>query len=172
MAEAARASAAGGDHDTARWRCHTRLEQFDAAGNLTAVDEVAGNLLMFGGASALWGRLTGDTSVAVFSAANARLGVGDGTAAEAATQNDLQGATKTRKGMDATYPQHNDGTVDGAQTVTFRSTFGPDDANHDWSEWGVFNDPATGRMLNRKVHDFGRKAQGTTWALTVTISLA
>jgi hypothetical protein len=38
----------------------------------------------------------------------------------------------------------------------------------------VANSPTagTGRALNRKVESLGTKASGTTWALTVTLSIA
>jgi hypothetical protein len=76
--------------------------------------------------------------------------------------------------MEATYPIHADGTGSGAASIMFRSVFGSGDANWVWAEWGTFNSPtaATGRMLNRKVQALGTKASGTTWTLTVTLSLA
>lgn len=104
-------------------------------------------------------------AVTPFNNANANLGVGDGTAAFAVTQTDLQGTNKLRKAMDAGYP-----TRSGNQ-LTFRSTFGGTEANFAWNEWGVFN-AATGRvMMNRKVESLGTKASGATWVLTVTITL-
>ena len=36
----------------------------------------------------------------------------------------------------------------------------------------MFNGSSGGRMLNRKVEALGTKASGTTWALTVTLSIA
>jgi hypothetical protein len=76
--------------------------------------------------------------------------------------------------MDATYPQHTDGTTSGAASIVFKSTFGTSDANYAWAEWGVFNSPtaATGRMLNRKVESLGTKSAAATWVITVTLSLA
>lgn len=104
-------------------------------------------------------------TVTPFNNANANLGVGDGTSAFSATQTDLQGTNKVRKGMDAGYPTRN------VNQLTFRSTFGGADANFAWNEWGVFNAASGGTMMNRKVESLGTKASGATWILTVTITL-
>lgn len=158
--------------DVVRWRCRTRLEKYAEDGGLVEVVTRDGNLLMYGGASALWHRLIGGTAVVAYSEANAHIGVGDGSAATAATQTDLQGATKFRKPMAAGYPSHADGTTAGAQQLVFRSVFGPTEANFTWAEWAIFNASAAGRMLNRKVEALGTKAAGATWTYTVTLSLA
>lgn len=97
-----------------------------------------------------------------FTNANARIGVGNGTTAFAAAQTDLQGASKLRKGMDATYPQRT------ANVIVFRATFGSAEANFDWEEFGIFNAAAAGTMLNRKVQAMGSKVAGQVWELTVT----
>lgn len=140
-----------------------------------------GNLLMYGGASCQWqtlignGTTTAGQALTYFSNAQAAIGVGDSTTAAAATQTDLQAATnKLRKAMDASYPSHTDGTTSGAASIQFKATFGSTDANFAWQEWGVFNSAtaATGRMLNRKVESLGTKASGTSWVMTVTLSLA
>ncbi|MGI5293162.1 hypothetical protein ACQEVF_58990 [Nonomuraea polychroma] len=165
-----------GRHDAARWRCHWKLEKFrgDDTGPAAVPFEVIereGNLLMYGGVSALWHRLTGGTTVTAFDAANARIGVGDGTAAADALHTDLQGASTLRKGMDATYPQHADGVGAAASTVTFRATFSTAEANFVWAEWGIFNAVAGGRMLNRKVEALGEKTSAASWVFTVQLSL-
>jgi len=103
--------------------------------------------------------------VTPFNAANAYLGVGNGTTAFASTQTDLQGSSKVRKAMDAGYP------VRSGNQITFRATFGNADANFAWEEWGIFNAPSGGVMLNRKVESLGTKGSGATWILTVTITL-
>ena len=188
-------------HDAQLWRCHTRLDKF--AGEIDyalpghdnglavtesgliveAFDtvEVAGNLLVIGGASVQWqtlignGTTTAGQALTFFNNANAAIGVGNGTTAAADTQTDLAGASKFRKAMDATYPQHTDTTgTAGSKSITFRSTFATTDANFAWEEWGIFNSAtlATGRMLNRKVETLGTKTSAATWVLTVTLSLA
>lgn len=168
-----------------QWQVKWSVEKYDgdwtaeeieaglAADALTEVIEREGNLLVYGGASALWERLIG-TSVTAFDNTNSYLGVGDSTTAAAATQTDLQAATnKLRKAMDATYPQHTDGTGASSNAqIVYRSTYGSSDANFAWQEWALFNASTAGRMLNRKVESLGTKASGTTWVLTVTLSLA
>ncbi len=120
----------------------------------------------------MWHRLTGGTTVAAFSNANATIGVGDSATAAAAGQTDLIAATnKLRKGMDATYPIHTDGVVTGSESIQFRSTFGASEANFVWNEWAIFNSVAGGRMLNRRVENSGTKTTGS-WSITVTITLS
>jgi hypothetical protein len=72
-------------------------------------------------------------AVTAFDNANAHLGVGDGTAVFAKTQTDLQGVSKARKAMHATYPQR------AANVLTFQATFGTAEANFVWGVWGTFN---------------------------------
>ncbi len=105
-------------------------------------------------------------AVTAFNAANAYLGVGNGVTAFAAAQTDLQGASKTRKGMDATYP-----TV-AASVITARSTFATTDANHAWDEVGFFNASIAGTMLVRWVQALGTKTSAMSSQLTATITLS
>ena len=190
--DAATLHADANPYDVLRWRAVWKVEKYNgdwtpeqiAAGLAPAPYEVIereGNLLMYGGVSCLWQALIGNgtgtagQALTYFNNANAAIGVGDSTTAAAATQTDLQAATnKLRKAMDATYPQHTDATSSGAASIVFKSTFGSSDANFAWQEWIVANSPTagTGRALNRKVESLGTKASGTTWALTVTLSIA
>ncbi len=170
-------------HDPIKWRATWRLEKYwgdDIGPDAVAYDviEREGNLLMHGGASALWQMLIGNGTTSAgqpltyFNAANAYLGVGDSAAAAAATQTDLQAATnKLRKAMDSTFPQHTDGTSPANSTITFRSTFATGDANFAWNEWAIFNAASGGRMLNRKVESLGTKTSAASWVLTVTLTL-
>lgn len=105
-------------------------------------------------------------AVTAFNTANAHICVGNGTAAFAATQTDLQGASKARKAMDATYPQVAGGVM------TFRSTFGTADANFAWEELAVANASAAGTIMNREVENNGTKATSETKQVTYTITLA
>lgn len=138
------------------------------------VDEREGNLLMTAGANALWTALSGG-AVSAFSSANAAIGVGDNTTASAATQTNLLALTNAvRQGMAAGYP-----AVSGNQ-IQFQAIFGGTSANFTWNEWAVFNSlgtgapPTGGIMLNRAVPSggLGSKASGSTWTLTVTLSLS
>lgn len=117
------------------------------------------------GRDALAACIVGEAEM-MFDNDNAHLGVGDSTTAFAAAQTDLQAASNAfRKAMDETFPKR-DGNV-----LTFRSTFLTDDANFAWHEWGIFNAPSGGTMLNRKVQGLGTKANDTSWRLTATITV-
>jgi hypothetical protein len=160
-------------HDATRWHAHIRLEKRrDGEDEPYEVIERDGNLLVTNGRNLLWKGLRGD-AITAFSAANARLGVGDSSTAEAITQTDLQAATnKLRKAMDSGWPKV--GTADGLATdnlMQFQATFGTSEANCAWAEWGTFN-AASGStsMLNRKVEALGTKSSGS-WTLTTTLTL-
>lgn len=99
-----------------------------------------------------------------FSAANARLGVGNGTTTFAVGQTDLQGASKFRKGMDTGYPAIT------PPKLTFKSTFAQNEANFPWNEWGIFNAASGGVMLNRVVESNGTKQSNQTWVLEVEVT--
>lgn len=79
----------------------------------------------------------------VFNSANAYIGAGNGTTAVSAAHTDLQGASKTRKAMNATFPSRS------GQTVTWKSDFASGDANYSWEEMAVFNASTSGVMLCR-----------------------
>lgn len=108
------------------------------------------------------GAITGTGSM--FNNANSKIGVGNGTTAFAASQTDLIGTSKLRKGMDATYP-----TV-AANVVTFKTTFAPAEANFAWQEWGIFNAASSGVMLSRVVQANGTKLSNQTWTLEVQVT--
>lgn len=186
------------EHDEVKWHAKWQVQKFDntdleaagidveepdwasiekalAEGKFAPTETIdrEGNLLVYGGASALWDLLIGAGTVAAFTNAVAHIGVGNSATAAAATQTDLVGASKDRQPMEATYPQHTDGT--GASTnadIVFRSVWGTAEGNFAWEEWGVFNAAAAGRMLNRKVESLGTKTSAATWTLTVTLTLA
>ena len=106
-----------------------------------------------------------DTSPTFFDNTNAYIGVGNGTGVFGATQTDLQGASKFRQGMEATYPTR------AANALTFRSLVGTADANYRWEEWAVFNAAAAGDMLNRKVEYLGEKTSFQSWQITVVLTI-
>jgi hypothetical protein len=174
-------------HEPVQWRCHTKVEKYWGEAPLEAresgllvpydVDEREGNVLVIGGASALWQRLIG-TAVTAFDNTNARLGVGNSTTAAADTQTDLQAAAgaanRQANAMEAGYPQHTDSTgTAGSKSIAYRASFATGEANFAWNEWCVANGvPGVGRMLNRKQEALGTKTSAATWVLTVTLSLA
>ena len=168
--------------DHMEWRTVATLEKYDdedafKRGECASVEVHEGNLAVQGGWSNLWqclignGTGTGSQTLTYFNNANAHIGVGDSSTAAAASQTDLVAATnKTRIAMDATYPQHTDGTSAGALVITFRVTAGSGVANFAWNEWGIFNASTGQRMLNRKVFTGGTKASGAVWVFTVTLT--
>jgi hypothetical protein len=121
-------------------------------------------------AAAIIGNDTGtaDQALTTYNNARAALGVGNSTTAFSAAHTDLQGASKLRKAMEATFP-----TI-ATNVLTFKSTFGTTDANFAWEEIGVFNSvtAATGTMLCRVVQNHGTKASGDTWVLTHAVTVA
>lgn len=177
-------------HDVLKWNCKTEIfarKPVNERGDLEPLTERRlifedeGNLVMFGGVSALWemamgnGTTTADQALTYYNNARAALGVGDSATAAAGTQNDLQAATnKLRKGMNATFPQHTDGLTSTNINWVFESTFGTSEANWAWAEWAIFNSAtaATGRMLNRKVVGMGTKVNTIGWDLRITVSIA
>jgi hypothetical protein len=106
-----------------------------------------------------------DDSFTPFDNSNAYLGSGDDDTAFNASQTDLIGSNKLRKGMEVGYPQRTD------NVLTFRSLFGTSEANWDWLEWGVFNDASAGVMLSRKAENLGTKTSAQSWLLTATLTV-
>lgn len=163
-------------HQSIVWHCRTELEKFD--GNDLSVppvdvEVVEGNLLVAGGANALFHRLIGGTTVAAFSNANSYIEVSNSTTAATAADASMPG-TVSRKPMEATYPLHTDGTAT-ASTLVFRSVWPDADALFVWNSWGIFNASTAGRMLNRKVQSFNSgvaKPATQSWRLSCTLSLA
>ena len=100
--------------------------------------------------------------------ANAALGVGDSTAAFAATQTDLQAATnKYRQVMDSGFP-----TISG-NVLTFQITVANANANFNWQEIGVFNSATlgAGTMFNRFLSSIGTKPNTQSWQLQVIVTV-
>jgi len=128
---------------------------------------VPGNILLNEGINLLWTLACGGSGTP-WNSANAYIGVGDGTTAEAATQTGLQGTNKAYKAMDSGYP-----TYGSNQQAKWQSTFGSADANFTWNEITVANGSSdTATNLNRKVQNLGTKASGTTWIAQLTITLS
>lgn len=108
-------------------------------------------------------------SLTTFANASAHIGVGGGasaTTAFAIAQTDLQGASKTRKACDSTYPSR------ASNVLTARATFATGDANYTWDEFALFNASSSGVMLHRGVSTaFFVKNSSTTAVLTTTLTL-
>ena len=158
------------------WKIRWCVEKYanEEAFKANALDDCIideGNLIVYGGYSALWDLLIGAANVSAFNNSNAHIGVGDDDTSAAIGQTDLQAVSNTfYSPMASTYPQHTDGTGESNASLVFRSTFGADDANFAWEEWGIFNASTSGRMLNRRVAVLGTKANPAIWTFTVTLS--
>jgi len=123
---------------------------------------IKGNILLNDGIGLLWdlGIGVGGTD---FGNANARIGVGDSTTAEDATQTGLQGTNTAYQTMYTGYP------LRSGTSVTWKAVFDGTSANFDWNEFVVDNGTTA---LNRKVSAQGTKASGQTWTIEVTITLS
>jgi hypothetical protein len=126
-----------------------------------------GNVALNEGLQLLINLIAGTGTGTPWNAANAYLGVGDGTTAESANQTGLQGTNKQYKAMDSGYPQRTN------QTCEWRATFGADDANFAWNEFTVANGNSDAAVnLNRKVVSKGTKSSGETWTLSLQITFS
>jgi hypothetical protein len=104
-----------------------------------------------------------------WSATNCRVGVGNSNTAAAASQTDLQGASKRFELVDS--------VVVSGQTLTAVATFQGSDGNFAWEEWGIDQGTADGTtvtapLLNRKVQVMGTKASPAVWVLTASITVS
>ena len=157
----------GGPKGFSPWHTTYKLEKYSDGKLDREPDETIefeGNLLMNAGINVLLDLLIGAAGTD-FDATNGHLGVGNSSTAAAATQTDLQGASKARVIVDAL------ASISG-QTLTFVATFGSAVANFAWEEVGIFNASSGGTMLSRRVSSLGTKASGATWVLTVTLTIS
>lgn len=161
--------------DTATWQPHVHVAKWHDSADHEAgvapdeIAEAAGNLLLNAGITRLLNLLVGAGGQA-FDATHCRVAVGDSSTAAAASQTDLQAATNK-------YYKLVDSVNVSAQTATIVATFGTADGNFAWNEWGIDVGTASGStvtapMLNRKVASLGTKASGSTWVITVTITIS
>lgn len=125
------------------------------------------NLLLNEGINLLLDLLIGAGGTA-FNNGNSYIGVGDSsTAASAADPGLLASSNKSYKAMETSYPSRS------GQTVTWRSIWGSSDGNFAWNEWTIANGNSNASTnLNRKVASLGTKASGSSWTLTVTITVS
>lgn len=154
--------------EKAKWKPKWTIEKYDGNMNLYDTEEIEGNLLLNEGIEEFMKAACGISGAVPFNNANAHIGVGDGTTAANASQTGLLGTNQTYMPMDATFPK-----VEG-QTVTFRSTFGPNDGNHAWREFTVSNGSSnSAKNLNRKVESALRtKANPDTWVIQLQITIS
>ena len=124
------------------------------------------NIILDTGANEMLKLIGGVSGAVAFSAANAKIYVGDDATAEAASQTGVLATTnKAYAAMDSGYP-----LVSG-RTIVFRASFDDSTANFAWRESAVTNGSGVGAIsMNRKVSSLGTKVTGT-WTLQITISL-
>jgi len=119
------------------------------------------------GINAIWTLVCGGSETA-FNSSNAHICVGDGTAAEDASQTGPQGTNYTYLPMDSGYP-----TYGSDQKSVFKATADGNTANHGWQEFLIANGNTTSaKYINRKVSDKGTKPSGETWVVQVELSLS
>ncbi len=153
--------------ETAKWKPVWTITKFnEGESEPYEVVTIEGNVLLNEGINAIWGVLSGDSSVPAYNNANAHIGVGDDNTASDATQTGLLGSNKAYMAMDTGYPSY------GSQQIKFKSTFGTDSGNFSWNEFTVSNtSDDNGANLNRLVSTQGTKTQGQVWQCELTISL-
>jgi len=130
---------------------------------LVGMAEGEGNILLNGGIDVMWSLICGDGTATAYDASHARIGVGNGSDAEDATQTSLQGTSTAFSTMDNGYPVYGSN-----QKAVFQASFDEDEANFTWNEWCVDNGTT---LMNRKVENLGTKTTGT-WTLQVEITLS
>lgn len=157
------------------WEVHWRVEKFlsktldDVLSSGEKPYEVCTdvqNIILDTGANEMLKLIGGVSGAVAFSAANAKIYVGDDATAEAASQTGVLATTnKAYAAMDSGYP-----SVSG-RTIVFRASFDDSSANFAWRESAVTNGSGVGAIsMNRKVSSLGTKVTGT-WTLQITISL-
>ena len=157
------------------WEVHWRVEKFlsktldDVLSSGEKPYEVCSdvqNIILDTGANEMLKLIGGVSGAVAFSAANAKIYVGDDATAEAASQTGVLATTnKAYAAMDSGYP-----SVSG-RTIVFRASFDDATANFAWRESAVTNGSGVGAIsMNRKVSSLGTKVTGT-WTLQITISL-
>lgn len=166
--------------EKANWHPHWKLDKY--MGDFNSESEIVkagikpyetvefdGNCLLNEGINAAMWPLICGTGGTAFSEANSYLGVGDSSTGAAATQTGLQAAVnKYYQAVDTGYP-----TVGTNQQAVWKATIAGANANFAWNEVTVANgnsDASTN--LNRVVQALGTKAEGTTWVLTLTVTLS
>ena len=140
------------------------------------------NMLVQGGWAALLGGIAGTPITTLFGAANGRIGIGTATTAPAWTDTYL--TADTGSASTTSWYQLVDSapvvvTSSSPATLELTATFGPDDANFAWNEFGADNGSASGACLNGLPGGYvlinhgtsaqGTKTSGETWVATATI---
>jgi hypothetical protein len=131
------------------------------------VSSFKGNCLCNEGINEILTIIGSDSSGTKYDNTNAYLivGTGDGAATADDTESDFTAGVV--EGMESSYP-----TYGTSQKITWKASYGSDDANQAWNEFGVLNASTSGKLLNRKVSDQGTKTSGQTWELSLEITFS
>lgn len=145
-----------------------RIEKFHADDDLTRatpyeVVDTEPNLLLTAGANLMWTLLSGGSGT-VYNASNARIAVGSGTTAAAASDTTLQ--TQHTGGRQ----QVTGAPVIATNTITYQASFGTSVANGEWREIGLVNHASAGVLFNRLVTNMGTKTNQATWIASLTLA--
>lgn len=157
-----------------------KSEDHEAGLSPDEVLKVQENLLVTGGINLMLNLLcnttfnTGLSGFTTYGSGTAVLRVGDSSTAATSGDSNLNASSNlAESGMNAGFP-----TV-VLTTATWQSTYGSSSANFQWNEVAVQNLPTGNsgpnsyiRILNHKVQNFGTKASGSTWTLTLTITIS
>lgn len=163
------------DRDALNWGVDVELKKWDHTESFQlgcapdAVEHFKGNMLLNNGIARLLDLLIGAGGQALDST-HCRIGVGDSTTAASAAQTDLQAASNKYYKLCSSVSR-------SSQTITVVATFGSSQGNFAWEEWGIDFGTADGSsgtapLLNRKVTTMGTKASGSSWQLSVSITVS
>lgn len=100
--------------------------------------------------------------------ANCKIAVGSSNKAVVAAD---QGLVSWLSGQPMTsgYPRVG-AFANNTMVVSYRATFGPDEANGNWQEWGLVTNTNPNTLFNREVVNNGTKTKGQTWIMNIEIT--
>ncbi len=127
-----------------------------------AIEESEHQCYLVEGMNEMWSLICGDVSAVAYNNANARIGVGNGTAAEDETQTGLQGTSTAFKAMESSYP-----TYGSNKKATFRSKFVSGEAEFAWEEVTIDNGSTRNKNMLRIVSSKGTKPSGEEWTAEI-----
>lgn len=152
----------------AKWTIekYTSEEAYKVGAKPFEISTFKENKFLIEGINEIWDLVCTSGSPTAYSSANARVGVGNSSAAEDESQTGLQGASTAFVAMESGYP---DTATDFI--AKFRGSYDGNTANFAWNEFTVDNGSTANKNLNRKVSAQGTKVSGQTWVLTVELSI-
>jgi len=137
--------------------------------------EVAGNLITNAGWTRLMNLLTNQGATQALDATHARIGVGNSNTAEAYTDTDLAAAAGSANRWFQLVSSA--GTL-GTRTLSLSATFGINDGNFAWNEFGIDFGTASGNTVSAPLFNHkagiaqGTKTSGQTWSAAALLTFA